>query len=78
MTILIKNNTMKNFYYLFVALLIFSCSDSDEAEPDSVKKYLTSNIFKESGSYTVFNNNTVFNLGIIKVCGKAISKHLSF
>ena len=53
---------MKNFYYLFIALLIFSCSDSDEAEPDSVKKYLISNIFKESGSYTIFNNNTVLNL----------------
>ena len=62
MPILIKNNTMKNFYYLFIALLIFSCSDSDEAEPDSVKKYLISNIFKESGSYTIFNNNTVLNL----------------
>ena len=32
MPILIKNNTMKNFYYLFVALLIFSCSDSDDAQ----------------------------------------------
>ena len=62
MPILIKNNTIKNFYYLFIALLIFSCSDIDEAEPDSVKKYLMSNIFKESGSYTIFNNNTVLNL----------------
>ena len=62
MPILIKNNTIKNFYYLFIALLIFSCSDIDEAEPDSVKKYLISNIFKESGSYTIFNNNTVLNL----------------
>ena len=49
---------MKNFFFLFVALLIFSCSESDEAEPDSVKKYLISNIFKETGSYTIFNNNT--------------------
>ena len=42
---------MKNLYYLFIALLFFSYSDTEDAEPDSVKKYLTSNIFKESGSY---------------------------
>ena len=53
---------MKNFYYLFVVLIMFSCSESEEAEPDSVKKYLTLNIFKESGSYTIFTNNTVLNL----------------
>ena len=53
---------MKNLYYLFIALLFFSCSDTEDAEPDSVKKYLSSNIFKESGSYTIFNNNTVLNL----------------
>ena len=55
---------MKNLYYLFIALLFFSCSDSEDAEPDSIKKYLSSNIFKESGSYTIFNNNTVLNLVI--------------
>ena len=49
---------MKNFFYLFVALLIFSCSESDEAEPDSVKNYLISNIFKETGTYSIFTNNT--------------------
>ena len=49
---------MKNFFYLFVALLIFSCSESDEAEPDSVKNYLLSNIFKETGTYSIFTNNT--------------------
>ena len=49
---------MKNFFYLFVALLIFSCSESDEAEPDSVKNYLISNIFKETGTYSLFTNNT--------------------
>ena len=49
---------MKNFSYLFVALLFFSCSESDEAEPDSVKNYLISNIFKETGTYSIFTNNT--------------------
>ena len=49
---------MKNFFYLFVALLIFSCSESDEAEPDSVKNYLLSNIFKVTGTYSIFTNNT--------------------
>ena len=49
---------MKNFFYLFVALLIFSCSESDEAEQDSVKNYLISNIFKETGTYSIFTNNT--------------------
>ena len=49
---------MKSFYYLFVELLMFSCSESDEDEPDSVKKYLTSNIFKETGTYSIFTNNT--------------------
>ena len=49
---------MKNFFYLFVALLFFSCSESDEAEPDSVKNYLISNIFKETGTYSIFTNNT--------------------
>ena len=49
---------MKNFFYLFVALLFFSCSESDEAEPDSVKNYLLSNIFKETGTYSIFTNNT--------------------
>ena len=49
---------MKNFFYLFVVLLIFSCSESDEAEPDSVKNYLISNIFKETGTYSIFTNNT--------------------
>ena len=34
----------------------------DSRKPDSVKKYLTSNIFKESGSYSIFTNNTVLNL----------------
>ena len=49
---------MKNFFYLFLALLFFSCSESDEAEPDSVKNYLISNIFKETGTYSIFTNNT--------------------
>ena len=49
---------MRNFCYLVVALLMFSCSENDEVEPDSVKKYLTSNIFKEIGSYSLFTNNT--------------------
>ena len=49
---------MKNFFYLFVALLFFSCSESDEVEPDSVKNYLISNIFKETGTYSIFTNNT--------------------
>jgi len=53
---------MKNFFYLFVALLIFSCSESDEAEPDSVKNYLISNIFKETGTYSIFTNNTFLEL----------------
>ena len=54
---------MKNLYYLFILSFFFiSCSENDEAEPDSVKKYLTSNIFKESGSYSIFTNNTVLNL----------------
>ena len=49
---------MKNFFYVFFASLIFSCSESDKAEPDSVKDYLISNIFKETGSYSIFANNT--------------------
>jgi hypothetical protein len=74
---------MKKFYYLFVALLIFSCSNNDEAEPDSVKKYLISNIFKESGSYTIFNNNNVLNLAStnfidFKITSSEFNVHYSY
>ena len=74
---------MKNFFFLFVALLIFSCSESEEAEPDSVKKYLISNIFKETGSYTIFNNNTVLNLAStnfidFKITSSQFNVHYSY
>tara|TARA_B100000963_G_C22417565_1_gene576167 strand:- start:140 stop:658 length:519 start_codon:yes stop_codon:yes gene_type:complete len=54
---------MKNLYYLLIlTFLLISCSENEEAEPDSVKKYLESNIFKEIGSYSRSTNNTVLEL----------------
>tara|TARA_B100000886_G_scaffold58102_1_gene35753 strand:+ start:169 stop:669 length:501 start_codon:yes stop_codon:yes gene_type:complete len=54
---------MKNHYLLFIlSFLLISCSENEEAKPDSVKIYLLSNIFKEVGSYSMLTNNTFLEL----------------